>query len=204
MKPSVLLAGAVLLPACVHAQAPAPSPAVLLAPEAQIASAVAPLPEEFRAGATVLGYRAANGPLVELRRGDGPYICLASDPAAERFHSACYHRALGPFMDRGRELRAAGVTGTEVDSVRYREVREGSLPVPQQPAGLYSLTGGTVDPQTGAVAGARPLYVIYVPFATAESTGLPTTPTRNAPWLMDPGTPKAHIMFVLDMAQDGS
>jgi hypothetical protein len=41
--------------------------------------------------------------------------------------------------------------------------------------------------------------VIYVPFATGEQTGLPTTPVRGAPWLMDAGTAKAHIMFAPTM-----
>jgi hypothetical protein len=38
-------------------------------------------------------------------------------------------------------------------------------------------------------------WVIYVPFATAETTGLSTKPVENGPWLMDPGTPGAHIMI---------
>jgi hypothetical protein len=36
--------------------------------------------------------------------------------------------------------------------------------------------------------------VVYVPYATPESTGLSTTP-GTAPWLMYPGTPGAHIMI---------
>ena len=49
------------------------------------------------------------------------------------------------------------------------------------------------------MTGARPLYVVYIPFATAESTGLSATPAPGTPWIMFPGTPKAHIMFVPDM-----
>jgi hypothetical protein len=165
---------------------------------AQIAAATAPLPAQFRDGATVLGYRPGQAALSTLRDGTGPYICLAADPAQlERFHVACYQRSLEPFMARGRELRAEG-RGAEVDAVRNREAEAGTLRMPTAPAALYSLTAapGDVDRATGEIRGGRPLYVIYVPFATAESTGLPTTPVPGAPWLMDAGTAKAHIMFV--------
>ena len=160
----------------------------------QIASAVLPLPVEMRAGATVLGY-GADGRLGTLRAGSGSMICLAADPKLERFHVACYHRSMEPFMARGRELRAQGVTGDRVDSVRYAEAKAGTLALPKEPAVLYSLTGGAFDPATGTAAEARHLYVVYIPYATAESTGLSARPVQGQPWIMYPGTPKAHIMF---------
>src|SRR5690349_24727504 len=98
----------------------------------QVASAVLPLPAEFREQARVLGYRAGSAGLVVLREGKGPFTCLASDPAATRFHVACYHESLEPFMARGRALRAAGTTGARVDSVRFAEVRSGRLVMPHQ------------------------------------------------------------------------
>lgn len=163
----------------------------------QIAAAVLPLPAEFRAGARVLGYRAGGTHLVPLREGTGPFTCLASDPAAARFHVACYHQSLEPFMARGRALRAKGVKGERVDTVRFAEVRRGRLAMPKQ-AALYSLTGPkeSYDAATGAVTGARPLVVIYMPGATAASTGLSAKPAEGTPWIMFPGTPKAHVMFV--------
>jgi hypothetical protein len=169
--------------------------------ELQVRAAVAALPEQFRANATVLGYRSATAPLTQIRAGDGPFICLADDPKEERFHVACYHRSLEPLMLRGRELRASGVTGNAVDSVRSSEAASGKLKMPSQPAILHSLTAGTGTPdgQTGLVTGARPLHVIYVPFATSETTGLPTRPAGNGPWLMGAGTFKAHIMFTPTM-----
>lgn len=167
--------------------------------EQQIASAVLPLPTEFRATASVLGH-GADGRLTTLRRGAGPFVCLASDPMQERFHVACYHRSLEPFMARGRELRTSGITQLEqVDSARFAEVKAGRLKMPEHPAALYSLTGGRFDAATGTAPGARPLVVIYVPHATAESTGLSASPSGNTPWIMFPGTPKAHIMVTPSM-----
>ena len=167
-----------------------------IAPAAeQIAAAVLPLPADARAAATVLGY-GVDGKLTTLRKGTGSMICLATDPKEPRFHVACYHESMEPFMARGRSLRASGVTGTQVDTVRFREAKAGTLKVPNHPASLYSLTGGTFDPATKTAPGARWLYVVYVPYATSASTGLSDKPQENAPWLMFPGTPKAHIMFV--------
>ena len=166
----------------------------------QIVAAVLPLPAELRASATVLGY-APDGRFVTLREGAGPMTCLASHPTAQQFHVACYHKSLEPFMARGRELRThdPSITRDQVDSARFREARSGKLAMPKQPASLYSLTGGSFDPTTGTASGARPLFVIYVPFATAESTGLSAVPARGTPWIMNPGTPKAHIMFTPSM-----
>jgi hypothetical protein len=167
---------------------------------AQIAAAVLPLPPDLRAGATVLGY-GEDGRLVPLRRGAGEMTCLASNPARTDFHVACYHRSLEPFMARGRALRAGGVTGDQVDTVRFAEVRAGKLAMPSHAAMLYSLTGpsGSVDAASGEARGARRLFVTYVPGATAATTGLSTKPSPGAPWIMFPGTPKAHIMYTPDM-----
>jgi hypothetical protein len=166
----------------------------------QITIAVLPLPVDMREGATVLGY-GSDGKLTMLRRGAGDMTCLAPNRSVPRFHVACYHNSLEPFMARGRELRASGVTGDAVDSARFREIRSGKLNMPKTPASLYSLTGEWTALDTSALTanGARSLFVIYVPFATAKTTGLSDKPARGKPWLMGAGTPKAHIMFVPEM-----
>lgn len=189
-----LTVGMLILAATV---APAQTPTIASV-EDQVASAVLPLPADARASATVLGY-TADGKLTTLRKGAGSMTCLADDPKEQRFHVACYHDSMEPFMARGRELRASGVSGTQVDSVRFREAKAGSLKLPNHPASLYSLTGGAFDPATKTAPGARWLYVVYIPYATSASTGLSDKPQENAPWLMFPGTPKAHIMFVPKM-----
>ncbi len=188
-----LLAGATLAPGAA-AQAPADRPDAAR----QIAAAVLPLPDSLRASARVLGYDAG-GRLVELRSG-GPMVCLADDPADARFHVACYHESLEPYMARGRALRAQRLSPAAVDSVRFAEVASGRLRLPSA-AALYSLTGraGSYDAATGAVTGAQPLFVVYLPFATTATTGLPSLPQRNAPWLMHAGQPSAHVMFVPEM-----
>ena len=194
-RPLQALGFTALVSGTAAAQAAPPAPA-----ERQIAAAVLPLPESLRASATVRGY-TAEGRLAVLRRGDGAMVCLADDPAQEPFHVACYHRSLEPFMARGRELRAGGVAGGQVDSLRFAEVRAGKLAMPRQPAMLYSLSGpaGSYDERTGTAPGARRLFVTYIPDATVASTGLSAQPSAGTPWIMYPGTPKAHIMFTPGM-----
>jgi hypothetical protein len=178
-------------------QAPAPPPAQAARPgtDAQIAAAVLAAPEDRRASATVLGYDET-GKLTTLRKGTNEFVCLADDPAAAGFSVACYHQDLEPYMARGRELRAQGVTNQrQINDTRWKEVQGGSLKMPKEPRTLYVLTGKAFDSAAGAITDQYLRWVIYVPFATPETTGLSTRPVENGPWLMDPGTPGAHIMI---------
>ncbi|GAB5518495.1 MAG: hypothetical protein RhofKO_07460 [Rhodothermales bacterium] len=166
--------------------------------EQQIAAATAPAPEDRREGATVLGYNV-DGELVTLREGTNDLLCLADNPSDERLHVVCYQRDLEPFMKRGRELSAEGKNRAESRAQRKAEIEAGTLTIPEQPSALYSLTGelNTYDATTGAIDGASPLYVVYIPYATPETTGLSTSaPGPGAPWIMDAGEPWAHIMIV--------
>jgi hypothetical protein len=193
-----------LITACLGAAVT--SPAVLAAqgavlpPTQQIAAATAAAPAELRDGAAVWGY-GSDRKLVKLREGKNDMVCLANNPAGTQFHVACYHKGLEPFMARGRELRANGVKDPQVDTVRFQEITSGKLKMPQTPSALYTLTGDpkSFDPATGKVTGAKWLYVVYIPGATEKSTGITEKPAPGVPWIMFPGTPKAHIMFFTGM-----
>lgn len=166
----------------------------------QITGAVLALPEKMREGAGVMGYKTA-GKLELLRPAKNGMLCLADDPAEAQFHVSCYHESMDPFMARGRQLRDEGVKGAQVDTVRFAEVKSGKIKMPTAPASLYQIFGepGSYDPASGKVANGRSLFVVYIPFATEKSTGLSTVPSASSPWLMLPGTPKAHIMFSMSM-----
>ena len=196
MKYPLLAAGlgaALAVPALLAGQTVLPS-------DAQVAAAVAAAPAELRDGAAVWGYDASKK-LVKLRQGTNDMVCLASVPGAEKFHVACYHKDLEPFMARGRELRASGVKDPQVDTVRFQEIKGGKLKMPSTPSALYTLTGDpkSFDPATKKVTGAKWLYVVYIPGATEKSTGITEKPATGVPWIMYPGTPKAHIMFFTGM-----
>jgi hypothetical protein len=165
--------------------------------EDQISAALLAAPEEFRKDATVLGYNS-EGKLMTLKTGTNQMICLADDPQKPGFSVAAYHKDLEPFMARGRELRAEGKTYNEIFKIRGDEAESGKLKVPVKGATLHILSGpeGRYDSQTGKVINAIYRYVVYMPWATSESSGLPTKPsTAGGPWIMDPGTHRAHIMI---------
>lgn len=189
MKRAVFILIACAVPAVAVAQA-APGA------DTQIAQALLAAPDDRREGAAVLGYADA-GTLTTLRPGSNDLVCLADNPRREGISVACYHKDLEPFMARGRELTAQGVTeDTQRDQTRFDEARRGTLAMPKEPRILYVTTGTSFDPATKALADAYTRWVIYVPFATGASTGLMEKPgSPGAPWLMDGGTPGAHIMI---------
>lgn len=165
--------------------------------EAQIAMAVQAAPEDKREAAAVMGYDE-NGQLVMIKEGTNELICISDDPSKEGFNVACYHKDLEPFMARGRVLREEGKTHAEVFDIREKEAKSGELKMPEKPATLHVLSGanGNFNAETGKVENANYRYVVYIPFATAESTGLPLRPmVPGGPWIMDPGTHRAHIMI---------
>lgn len=187
---TLLVAAAVLCPGTAAAQVPSPA--------WQIAAAVLPLPDTMRAGAEVLGYKTAGGPLVQLRAGTNGMICLADDPTAEGYAAHCYQQSLAPFMARGRELRAAGITKrSEVDSARLAEIKAGTLRMPTGGAALYSLYSDSLnfDPMAGRPPHAGQLLSFYLPYATQATTGISELPLPDQPWLMYPGKPWAHLMI---------
>ncbi len=159
----------------------------------QIASAIQAAPEELRDGAGVLGW-TAKGKVVRLRKASNDLLCLADDPRNDNFSVACYHKDLEPFMARGRALADQGHKGKERHEIRWKDVDEGRVKMPRQPRMLYVMTGKGFDAATGEIVEPYLRWVVYTPYATPESTGLPVAP-GNEPWLMYPGTAGAHIMI---------
>jgi hypothetical protein len=165
--------------------------------EALIATALLAAPEESRGACTVIGYNMA-GEFVTLKEGTNQFICLADDPKKEGFSASCYHKALEPFMARGRALKAEGKDHNEIFAIRETEAKAGTLDMgpPGSTLHVYAGDNERYDPATAEVADAKYRYVVYLPFATAASTGLPESPiTGNHPWIMNPGTHRAHIMI---------
>ena len=150
----------------------------------QIREALMPLPEDLRAGATVIGYKA-EGEEIVIRRGFTDFTCTADSPAAGFFVS-CFPNIIAEYRARSAELVAAGTTGDEYRDIVSAEIEAGKLRIPDGSV-IYYLSGFNLD-------SALPLMTIYLPGATAKSTGLSTMPNPFRPWLMFAGTPAAHIM----------
>ena len=165
--------------------------------EMQIKLAVLSAPEDKRGSATVYGY-SPDKEFILLRQGTNELICLADDPNQPGLSVACYHKDLEPFMKRGRDLKKQGKTAEEIFDTREKEVKAGKLKMPGQPATLFAYSSSKEDynEQTGDVKKGYLRSVIYIPYATAQNTGLPLKPDApGLPWIMHPGTHGAHIMI---------
>lgn len=169
----------------------------MLSPETQITTAVLAAPEAQREETKVYGYDA-RGNLVVLREGSNNLVCLGDDPSKEGISVSCYSIKLEPFMARGREIIAEGKSEMEKREIRKQEAEAGQLELPDAPSMVYIYSGKEEDynRETGELSRGNFRYVIYIPYATTESTGLPDKPdVPGMPWLMDPGTHRAHIMI---------
>ncbi|MFK5971902.1 MAG: hypothetical protein QM485_01345 [Flavobacteriaceae bacterium] len=163
----------------------------------QIKTATLPAPEAEKEAAMVYGYNE-DGKLVVLRVGTNNLVCLADNPTKEGISVSCYSKKLEPFMARGRELALEGKNRKEKRKIRGAEVGEGKIQMPKEPSMTYIYFGSEAayNTTTGELSDGQYRYVIYTPFATPESTGLPSKPhEKGMPWLMDPGTFRAHIMI---------
>lgn len=165
--------------------------------EVQIKTALLAAPEESKDKAMVYGY-SSKGEFIVLRKGENEMVCLADDPNQPGLSVACYHKSLDPFMARGRELKKEGKSFQQRFDIRDQEVKEGKLVMPKQTTILFVFTADKekYNPATGDAQDGYLRSVVYIPFATAESTGLPTKPMgAGLPWIMDAGTYRAHIMI---------
>jgi hypothetical protein len=165
--------------------------------EIQIKTAVLPLSDTDKSGAMVYGYDGS-GDLVVFREGTNNLVCLGDDPKKEGISVSCYSKKLEPFMARGRELSTEGKSTDELRAIRGEEIESGKLKMPEEPSMMYVYFGedANYDKATGELKDGKLRYVIYTPYATSESTGLPEEPhAPGMPWIMDPGTHRAHIMI---------
>ena len=165
--------------------------------EVQISTAILAAPEALREKAMVYGY-SEKGDFIVLRKGENEMVCLADDPNQSGLNVSCYHKDLEPFMQRGRELKKDGKSFQEIFDIREQEVKSKKLLMPPQPATLFvfSAKDEQFNRATGEVKDGNLRYVVYIPYATSESTGLPLKPEApGMPWIMDPGTHRAHIMI---------
>jgi hypothetical protein len=164
--------------------------------KALIATALLAAPEESRANCKVIGYNI-KGEFVTFREGSNEFIVLVDNSKQNGFNAACYHKDLEPFMARGRALKATGKNSKEIFDIRETEMKSGKLTIPTgSTLHIYYGAKTRYNQETSEVEGARLRYVVYMPWATSASTGLPKRPSApNHPWIMNPGTHRAHIMI---------
>jgi len=165
--------------------------------EDQIKMALLAAPVEVRDGAHVYGFDN-DGKMVTLREGTNEFIVRSDDPNQAGFEVVCYGRDAEEFMARGRDLKAKGKGRADILNMREEEAEAGTLKMPNYGSVLhiYHGTEALYNPETEEIEGASYRYVIYTPKATQASTGLSLRPNGPGhPWLMFPGTHRAHIMI---------
>jgi hypothetical protein len=160
----------------------------------KIKEAVLPLPEDLKAGATVVTYDEKTGDRVVLREGTNFLEC---QPKAKDGFVRCYNKVLVPRRDMEAKLRAKGMKDEDVTKEIQAATKDGRLK--PTPFGTMSYRYSD-DP--GRI---KLLWVISVPNATPETVGVSTASQRDAalkgngkPWLMLAGTPGAHIMIPIN------
>lgn len=161
----------------------------------EIAQAVTPLPEDLRAGATVLTYDPATGARKVLRQGTNTIECQPEDP--KDGFTRCYSNLIAPRYDFQAELRAEKKSDKEIEAATDAAFKSGALKVP--PAGTMSYRLSNKD---GVI---KKLWIVSVPYAKHETLGISTVSQRDAalkgqgiPWMMLEGTAGAHIMIPIN------
>jgi hypothetical protein len=164
--------------------------------EAQIAEAVAILPEDLRAGATVVTYDPTTGARKVLRQGTNFLEC---QPKGADGFERCYNKSLAPRRDMEAKLRAEKKTDEQISAAIAEAVKAGTLP--PSPKGMMSYRGYDKSDRI------QNLWVWSTPNSTPESVGVSTVSQRDAaikgqglPWMMLPGTPGSHIMIPINPA----
>ena len=164
--------------------------------EAQIAEAVSILPEDMRAGATVVTYDTTTGERKVLRQGTNFLEC---QPKMADGFERCYHKSFGPRRDLEAKLTAQKKSEKEISDAVAAAVKAGTLP--PAPQGMMSYRGYDKRDRI------QNLWVWSQPNATPEQIGVSTTSQRDAalegrglPWMMLPGTPGSHIMIPINPA----
>jgi len=159
-----------------------------------IAQSVRPLPEDLRAGATVFRYDPTTGDRIVLRQGNNQVECRPKD---EEGFTRCSPAANASRSDMSAKLRAQGLSGGELSAALADAEKQGLINPPIFGSLSYRLYD---EPDRIQL-----LWIVSVPNATPEQLGMPTGSQRDnalagrgLPWMMEPGTPGAHLMIPIN------
>lgn len=176
MTMRLLFAAVLLLPAVAVAQSDAEL----------IEEATLPLPPQLKDDAEVVA-TGADGRQCVIREGRTALTCTPDGPEPG-FRVSCINGSTGNVIAAYTGHLAGGATISEAWDAVNAGIEAGTLTT-ATPGTLIFIQSGP------SRAEAAQLAVTLVPYATAESTGLPIEPTADRAWLMCPGTARAHIMI---------
>ena len=159
-----------------------------------IARATLPLPEDLRADALIYVYDE-KGDRKILRPGSNMVECMPKDPT-DGF-TRCYNKITADRRDFQAKLKASKMSDQEITAAMAQATKEGKIK--PAPFGVINYRYSDDDKRI------KLLWIMSVPNATPEMTGVSTVAQRDAalkghglPWMMLPGTPGAHIMIPIN------
>ena len=162
-----------------------------------VAHAVLPLPEDLKAGATVVTHDSKTGARKVLRQGTNMIECRTRD--ANGFTS-CFHKAYAPTFDLRAKLRAEGKSREEIQAAVAAAREAGTIAAARFGSAFYRL----YEEDDRIML----LWGLVLPDATSEELGMPTGSQRDnslagkgRPWMMLEGTPGAHLMIPINATE---
>ena len=161
-----------------------------------VAQATQVLPEDLRAGATVVTYDKVTGARNVLRQGSNFIEC---QPRMDDGFTRCYNKVLGPRRDLEAKLKAEKKSDQEIQDAVAAAIKTGTIKAPA--TGMMSYRGYDKRDRI------QKLWVMSLPNSTPEAAGVSTGSQRDnalegkgLPWMMLPGTPGAHVMIPINPA----
>jgi hypothetical protein len=171
--------GLLTVAAGAHAQTPAQT----------IERALAPLSARAAEGAAVIQFNA-DGSYTTLKEGSGPWVCYdrSGQPGRAPFAVQCTNT--GNLERLSQNMRLAAAAAGDNDALRSSVAAavEGGRRVDA----VFGSAWVSMNGPDQASAGRH--VTIAVPYATAESLGLPDNGRAGGAWIMAGGTSEAHIM----------
>ncbi len=163
-----------------------------------VAQAVLPLPEDLRAGATVVTYDSDTGERRVLRQGTNMIECRPRN--ADTGFTRCYHVDQGPERALMAKLQAEGSSAEEVRA---------AVAAARESGELTPMTFGALDYRLyDEDDRLKLLWILRLPEATSVPLGMPTGSQRDnslagqgRPWMMREGTPGAHLMIPINSTE---
>src|SRR5580704_14427875 len=176
---------------------------------AKAASAVLPLPESLRAGATAVS--RDGGKFTVLKKGSNQMVCIREPEEGTGRHyqngkifwAECFDEKIFAAMKRedelAAELRSQGKTPTAkiLDDALDSEIKAGKLKLPDHPTLGFQMLGPIAGFNSAANSVSHEIkawQMVIIPYSTGASLSLPEARAEGMPWVMDSGTWMSHIM----------
>jgi hypothetical protein len=168
---------------------PPPPPLEPGASQVDVDKALAAAPASLKDQATVIKWKK-DFTYDTLRKGTNRLVCYdrSGCPLQQPFSVHCTSIANLEREAQNLKAEASGERAKSEEILNAME-KDGTRAKPEFGSMWYAVAGPDRER-------ARPEshITIAVPFATAQSTGLPDNPRQGGAWIMNAGTMKAHIM----------